>query len=297
MKYGLLLIALSASAQQITRTAEVFLDQSLNMSRDHWSNGFLTGYSRGQEPSVWLYDRTGKAVINRTPITLADYSKIEIGAVTASPQGVLFVSAEAWGVGGGAGAVLLRITPPGKIDKVVNTGRFVARAMDLRDKRLWLFGRPLIDGAIRNADYTTVQSFDSASLNLLTDSMPRAQFGTPFVPSAQSPAIVALPNSILLYDGVWYELDFDGKEKRRFKATVEGLSPADIIATPQGRVYASMSRNGMVAGVFELDLATAKLIRRTDRVDGFAGLYGHDGESLIYRSGCCTYGWLSLAER
>ena len=93
------------------------------------------------------------------------------------------------------------------------------------------------------------------------------------------------------------KLGLDGKEKRRFKATVEGLSPADIIATPQGRVYASMAKNGMVAGVYELDLAAAKWNLRANRVDGFAGLYGHDGESLIYRSGCCTYGWLSLAER
>lgn len=291
MKYGLLLVASAMQAQQITRTAEVHLDQSLNMSRDRWSNGFLTGYSRGQEPSVWLYDRTGKPVILDTPVTLANYSKIDIRAVTASPQGVLFVSAEAWGVGGGAGAVLIRVTPPGKIEKIANTGRFVARAMAIKDQRLWLFGAPLIDGNIRNADYTTVRSYDATSLNLLTDTMPRAQFGTPFVPSSQDPAVVALPNSILIYDQSWYELDTDGKEKRRFK--VEGPAPWEIVATPQGRVYAALRDNG----VFELNLASSKWVRKSERVAGFAGLYGYDGESLIYRSGCCTYGWLSPPER
>ena len=291
MKYGLLLVASAMQAQQITRTAEVHLDQSLNMSRDRWVNGFLTGYTRGAEPAVWLYDNTGKPVIRDTPVTLDNYSKIDIRAVTASPQGVLFVSAEAWGVGGGAGAVLIRITQPGKIQKVIDTGRFVAHAMAIKDQRLWLFGAPLIDGNIRNAEYTTVRSYDATSLNLLTDGMPRAQFGTPFVPSAQDPAIVALPNSILIYDQSWYELDTGGKEKRRFK--VEGPAPREIVATPQGRVYAALNNDG----VFELNLATAKWIKRTGRINGFAGLYGHDGESLIYRSGCCIYGWLTPPER
>jgi hypothetical protein len=291
MKAPLLLIAAVASAQEITRTVDVFLNQSLDMSRDRWTSGYLTGYSRGAEPAVWLYDNAGKQILRDTPIVLPEYSKIDIRSVTASPQGTLFVSAEAWGVGGGAGAVLIRVTPPGKIDRVISTGRFAARAMTIKDQRLWLFGAPLIDGNIRNADYTTVRSYDATSLNLLTDSMPRAQFGTPFVPSSKDPAIVALPNSILIYDGSWYELGLDGKEKRRFQTA--GPAAWGIVATPQGRVYGAQRGNG----VFELDLSTAKWIRKTERVSDFAGLYGHDGESLIYRSGCCTYGWVSLVER
>ncbi|MBM3765339.1 MAG: hypothetical protein FJW32_08095 [Acidobacteria bacterium] len=291
MKYWLLVAAVASFAQRIERTVEVKLDHSLDMSRDRWVNGFLTGFSRGQDPSVWLYDRTGKQLILNTPIVLPQYSKINIRAVTASPRGELFVSAEAWGVGGGAGAILLRVVPPGKIDKVIDANRFVARAMTIKDKRLWLFGAPLIDGNIRNADYTTVRSYDSTSLNLLTDTMPRAQFQKPFVPSAQDPAILALPNSILIFDQSWHELDTDGKAKRHFKT--ESSAPWQIVATPQGRVYGALRNKG----VFELDLAAARWIQKADRIDGFAGLYGHEQESLIYRSGCCTYGWLSPPER
>lgn len=311
-------VIVALRAETIGRVIQIHLEDTGRLSRERWSNEHLMVFSAGARQadpaSVWLYNRQGQKRIDKTDLVLPEATYVVVRALEATPTGELLVSAEAWGVGGNVAGVLIRVVPPGRIDRVIRTGRFVADSMVVRKgpaTQLWLFGSDAVEGRIKEGSYFTVQCYDAANLTLMKETLSREQFGTSFAPSAHGgqgqSKIMSLPGTVIVYGagkGRWIELGLDGQEIGRFSVArprssgTDEMNPFEIASTESGRIFGwfrgkMAPTRDAASGIYELDLGRRQwvLVRATS--GPFGGLFGSDGEDLILRSGCCSYGWLA----
>lgn len=318
--------AFSASHAVPARTASIPVEFDHMNSPDRWSNGFWVGYRRsmtpGVIPEIRTFDRDGRAVIPRTPLSLCDVYHTNIHAIAADRNGDVVVSAEVWSSPGEKVAALYRISRDGKLVYAAPTAPFLGRSLAVAPNGdIWSLGSRLMHPLDRRADYEVLERYD-ASGKLKSRVLPRSGFGVKYDPAVLhdlgAPTVYVSSSGVgVLSPGAkaWVEVGLSGEMLGRF--TLEPPAASDgtpatlssLVMADSGEVYASFAvtrRAGdtgpLLFGIYRLD----KSARRWAPVDvlappypRFGGLYGIDGDFLIRRTSChagdCTYGWFPLS--
>ncbi len=166
------LCSLAASGQALLdRTVTVPVEFRPALSRDRWDNGYWVQMERsvnpGDRPRVWMYDRDGDLIVDKTEIWFPEAYHVILHSVAAVGDGTLVASVEAWKAPGDVATLLVRVKPPGKVTDAIRTDAFVAEAMVVKDgKEIWAFGGvPVRKNAPVNPDTLTRFTLDGKQLS------------------------------------------------------------------------------------------------------------------------------------
>ncbi|HEU0138733.1 MAG TPA: hypothetical protein VFQ79_03445 [Bryobacteraceae bacterium] len=315
-------LASTGSAADTTPQREIYIPvefTSLN-SPDYWSNGFWVGYKRswtpGHVPEIRTFDRNGKEVIARKPLSLPDAYHTAVHAIAADRDGEVVVSAEFWRSQGDMAPVLCRMNRAGEVTLMARTESFLGRALAVSpDGGIWSLGSRIAQPFEPKKDYEVLERYD-ASGNLKSRALPRSVFAVKYDPAVihdlGEPQVVASSTRAgVMSPGtkVWAELNASGEVIDRF--TIEPPVSNDGALAELGRLvmsqdnevyafFAVVRRAGSTQPHFYGLYRLNRSAHRWDRVNttpgpNFGGLYGIDRDSLIRRMGCCTYGWFPLS--
>ncbi len=304
-----------AQAEAPTRTVYIPVEFERDNSRDRWDRGFWIMFKRsydpGREPQVWSYDRDGKLVIPKTDIRFPDARYAILRSVAATGDGGVVASAELWNAAGEVATVLCSIAPGGRITRVVRTDSFFGDDLAVAPNgHIWAFGTPPLLYKEKTAEYDTLAHYDRDG-KLLGRHLPRAGFGVPYSPTLTHnlgiSRVVASPTRVGVFSAraqQWIEFSSSGELLDRFTlpppAGPDGKAAEtpEVVMTESGAVYGyflvSPKPGGkFYSGLHQLDRANRKwvLVPRERFMEGFGGLFGFEGNSVILRRGCCTYGW------
>lgn len=149
------------------------------LSPDRWDNGYWIQFERsvnpGDRPQVWMYDRDGHLVIQKTGIWFPGAYHVKLDSVAAVGDGSLVASVESWRSPGELATLLLHIVPPGKIASTIVTSQFAADSLVVKDRsEIWAFGgTPIHKSAPQNPD--TLERF-SLDGKLLSKGLPASTY-------------------------------------------------------------------------------------------------------------------------
>jgi hypothetical protein len=321
---GLALAVQCLSAADPVRTVDMPRTAAISSpdgAQPHWDKGYLISLIKGHPgiaPRIWVNDSTGRAVIDGAEVWLPDARSVVVDGTVAAQDGSVWVSAQVWNSSPEMATVLLHMKGPGVIDQVIRTNTFSASHLLLDPGGLvWGIGaNPLLNG--KSGDYPLVEQFDS-SVRLkvvLRKSDVLLASDANFVSFFES-MIGSSSNSIGIYIPflkVWKEYDFNGTLLQEFSVAIPEvpatqsraglpLIPWPVLAmTQSGRVYAKFGPPYELAGkevvpavgLYQLDRTSKKWVQVAGfKSPGYNGIFGVDGDAVIMRKDCCTYGWFT----
>jgi hypothetical protein len=316
-------ICQALAAQRLPHhTLDVQLDFSGREVRTTWVNGYLPRFKaawEGARPVAWMLDRNGRTVITETEVWFPEALQAEIKAVTADVAGNLYASVRVFSkekVGTGA---ISRLSPTGGPMLVIRTDDFLATNLAVtRSGQIWAFGLPILLQPKRTTteEYMTIERFDSGG-RLIARMVPRSSFGPNAIPNHNlgggHPRFWGTTTRVGLYTpvtGRWLEFD---AETGRILLDMDASPPAGTdgvkatlvelaMTDSDNRVYAfftyAFPDQAHPRGLYELDRASGKWTRIPDRgpSEEYRGLFGADGDDLIFRAGTKTFGWVPAAK-
>ncbi|MCZ2080192.1 MAG: hypothetical protein HUU41_06840 [Bryobacteraceae bacterium] len=146
---AVMLFASTPLAADTTPQREVYIpvEFSILNSSDYWSNGFRVGYkgglTPGHFPEIHTFDRNGKEVIARKPLSLPGAYHTAVHAIAEDRNGEVVVSAEFWRSRGEMAPALCRMNRAGEVTLMARTDSFLGRALAVSpDGDIWSLGSP-----------------------------------------------------------------------------------------------------------------------------------------------------------
>ena len=322
---------ISVQAAEPVRIVQVPYDSerlTLDAVPPIWDKGYLVGYSRGysygDSPRIWMYDRRGQPLISGVRLSFPETIKVIVHSLAVTGDGKVLISAEAWSSQSQFATVLCEMKPPGVIESVVSNESFAAESMVVRpDGTVWALGNDPSRIWTAGADYSLLERYDRSGV-LIGRHLPRSEFcsNDPVVASEHGyGSITSSADRVGLYLAgaeTWVEFDASGRLLDQFHLAAPPLlgpnaapgkslsAVRPIVMTASDRVYGVFTTTGGIrpdrstgAGLYQLDRKLQRWVRvppELDRDPAFGLVYGADGDEIIARSGCCRYGWFSVPD-
>lgn len=264
------------------------------------------GGERGERPRLWVYDRTGQAIMDGIDLWFPGAVSLHANDVAIYESGDAVVSARAWSEERTRAAVFLFVNRQGGLNKVVRTEGYLADFLTIAgDGSIWSFGRSITADLKLQKPPTApvVQRFDRGG-RFLGTVLTWGDFDLKSHPSGAGeegiPGVVASRDRVGVYcskSREWFEFNLDGRLREKIKveqpaAVVAGIpEPARefwllrIAMTASNEVY-GFFEGADNRGVFRLDRSSRSWAPvPKDNFGSFARFLGTDGDDLIMRSG------------
>lgn len=254
-----------------------------------------------------MYDREGRTVVAKRPVWHPDVYHVAINSVAPTPEGTLLVSAEVWETSGARSVSM--------IAEVIGNGtlRWVSRTPALADhlcitptSAIWAMGGPGLERFDKTAAFDLLTRYRRdgrlESTSLPYRASPRLHYADMRL---NSYLVTSAKGTLGFYNGAageWTGFDSSGKlvsqQKIPLPLAASENAPYrifNIVMTSSGGVHAWLyapSGNVEDRGIFLLDRQKGHWVRaRRSLPQGYAGIYGVDGDLLITRFGVNTYAW------
>lgn len=310
---AVLFAAVAYSQPNVSRTATIPVEFAPDNSRDRWDHGHWIMYKRsvnpGDHPQIWAYNRDGHEVIHKTDLWFPDAYHVIVHSAAATNKPELFVSAEIWDSSGRGATALIRVAVPGVVTDVIRTDDFVGKSLAVAPSgEIWSFGLAQLKPSDEDPGRATIERYGPTG-QTVARLLSRGSFNTKGAPALRNSLGVSRVVSSSTKIGVWssrakswVEYDLSGNLIRRAiieppisDGTKKPYQLVELVMTDDSRVYAWMTAqpNGQGYGLFQMDLANARWLPVQEFSPGFGGLFGSEGNFIIRRNGCCTYGWVS----
>lgn len=313
---GATLLAAQVSPLDIRRSIQIRdLPPPSGSSPDRWVHGYLPMFTRttsGTPPEVWMYDREGRTVIPKHTVWLPDVYHVAIHGAAPSPEGGLIVSAEVWERNGLHGVSMLgEMTAAGSFKWISPTAAMADHLHVTHGGAILAAGGPLLDRLDRAASFDLLSRYHRDG-RLEGTSIPfRASPQNHYMTFQWDLYLLTAANGAgSFYNGItgdWIEFDANGRTTSQQKIPIPVSRPDgkpyrifNIVMTSTRGVYAWLyapSGDAQDRGIFVLDRKKGQWLKSPRALpQGYGGIYGVDGNSLITRSGDSTYAWFDPPE-
>ena len=298
-------------------TLDVQLEFTPRVARSRWVEGFLPRLSRalnGAKPTVTLLDRNGRTLIPETEIWFEDAFQVDIQQVTADASGNLYASGQMWLASKDGMGLICKVPQTGDPMLVIRTDEFLPRSVAVtKSGDIWAFGIPMLLQASRKTseEYMTLWHWNKEG-KLIDKILPRSTFGSDIIPTHRfgdigGPILSATSTRLGVYSATssrWIELDLKGKVlldiqvPRPLASDGAKSALAELVMTESNAVFAYFTyQNPDIshkAGLYKLNKSSSKWtsVLEDSPSDEYAGLFGSDGDNLIFRAGTKTFGWV-----